>query len=330
MNTFQVGLRTVARKLCGSSSIVAQRLKRTPSILNKLRKEQHMSLKRMQDIAGCRAIVGDVGDVYRIMEYYKQMDFSHELVNTKDYLMKPKASGYRGVHLIYKYKGSTKSAFDDQLIEIQLRTRLQHCWATAVETVDAMNQSAIKFGRGDAKWERFFTLMSAVFAIEEKTAAVPGVPDSPEQIITEAAALISELKVPDKLEKFGRLFNVPDALKKAEYYLMTLDPGTKELIVTGFSKQQTARATQRYEEEEEKTRNIPGVQVVLVSAGGVKALRRAYPNYYADTIAFVKQLWKVLEMDTKRLRLKNDLLEIELDVKEQKFKALKARNKDQG
>ena len=36
------------------NSIIVQRLKRTPSILEKLRREGGMKLDRIEDIAGCR------------------------------------------------------------------------------------------------------------------------------------------------------------------------------------------------------------------------------------------------------------------------------------
>jgi len=39
-------------------AVIAKRLKRTPSIVNKLRRFKGMTLRSMQDIGGCRAIVG--------------------------------------------------------------------------------------------------------------------------------------------------------------------------------------------------------------------------------------------------------------------------------
>ena len=41
-------------------------------------------------------------------------------------------------------------------IEIQLRTSLQHAWATVVETVDAFTNENLKFGAGSDDWKRFF------------------------------------------------------------------------------------------------------------------------------------------------------------------------------
>jgi putative GTP pyrophosphokinase len=56
INTFQATLRNKLKKI-DRDALVAQRLKRTPSILNKLSRIKGMNLARMQDIGGLRAVV---------------------------------------------------------------------------------------------------------------------------------------------------------------------------------------------------------------------------------------------------------------------------------
>ena len=58
MNTFQARLRQVSKKI-DENALVVQRLKRAPSIIKKLKRDQTktMSLSQMQDIAGCRAVL---------------------------------------------------------------------------------------------------------------------------------------------------------------------------------------------------------------------------------------------------------------------------------
>lgn len=53
-------LRTSVLKVDGDA-IIVRRLKRTPSILKKLARFPDMKLHRMQDIGGCRAVVGNCG-----------------------------------------------------------------------------------------------------------------------------------------------------------------------------------------------------------------------------------------------------------------------------
>lgn len=55
LNTFQMTLRTKARKL-ERDVIVAQRVKRLESIHAKLSRQPSMRMTQMQDIAGCRAV----------------------------------------------------------------------------------------------------------------------------------------------------------------------------------------------------------------------------------------------------------------------------------
>ena len=294
MNTFQVRLRANARKVCGPTSVVAQRLKRTPSIIAKLQRapeDQKMSLKRMQDIAGCRAIVPVVSNVFDLQRHYcEEVTHLHELVTLKDYISTPKADGYRSVHMVYKFKSEQNSHFNNQLVEIQIRSQLQHCWATALESVDIMNQSGLKLGIGGNKdWKRFFQLMSAVFAIEEDIGEL-GVAGSEREIKQEAAELAIELDVAARLVNFGRLFQLPVKLSAAAYYLMVLDPVKKELTVRTFLKQHISLATRLYTETEERYQRVVGAQVVLVSAGHVAALKRAYPSYYMDTAMFIHKL----------------------------------------
>jgi (p)ppGpp synthase/HD superfamily hydrolase len=59
INTFQATLRQRLKKI-DQDALVAQRLKRTPSILNKLQRFKGMNLARMQDIGGLRAVVSSV------------------------------------------------------------------------------------------------------------------------------------------------------------------------------------------------------------------------------------------------------------------------------
>jgi hypothetical protein len=75
-------------------AIVAQRLKRLPSIELKLSRNRHMQLTQMQDIAGCRAVLGKVSDVEKLAGVYRQSDAKNpfgrpELVETYDYLQMP-------------------------------------------------------------------------------------------------------------------------------------------------------------------------------------------------------------------------------------------------
>ena len=114
----------------------------------------------MQDIGGCRAIMPSLDDVLDLRALQKRSDIKHTLVREKNYINNPRDTGYRGIHLIYSYKSDKMKTWNGLLIEMQIRTRIQHIWATAVEAVDTFLDNALKSGKGDAEWHKFFVLMS--------------------------------------------------------------------------------------------------------------------------------------------------------------------------
>ena len=79
-------------------------------------------------------------------------------------------TGYRGIHLIYRYKSERSKDYNGLRTEIQIRTKLQHLWATSVETVGLFTGEGLKFSQGSDEWLEFFRLVSELFAIEESLA----------------------------------------------------------------------------------------------------------------------------------------------------------------
>jgi ppGpp synthetase/RelA/SpoT-type nucleotidyltranferase len=171
INTFQSTLRTKVASF--KDGLVAQRLKRMPTIQEKLGLLPTMRLSSMQDIGGVRAILNSIEEVDELVASYEgyadDNNFRHELAPKKDYIRNPsKSTGYRSVHLVYKYNSSYRSArgYNGLRIEIQIRTRLQHLWATAVESMGTFRREALKSRQGDQQWIDFFRAVSNVFAIQ--------------------------------------------------------------------------------------------------------------------------------------------------------------------
>jgi ppGpp synthetase/RelA/SpoT-type nucleotidyltranferase len=98
----------------------------------------------MQDIGGLRAVVREVDYVYKLRDLLLKGRFLHKLVREDDYIRKPKASGYRSLHLVYRYANKYAPEYTGLQIEIQLRTELQHIWATAVETMGIILKQSLK------------------------------------------------------------------------------------------------------------------------------------------------------------------------------------------
>src|SRR5262249_4995050 len=70
LNAFQVNLRARAKRV-EDGALIAQRLKRMWSVLNKLEREEDMKLSQMHDLGGCRAIMSDVAAVDKLFSLYR-------------------------------------------------------------------------------------------------------------------------------------------------------------------------------------------------------------------------------------------------------------------
>lgn len=135
---------------------VAQRLKRLPTMIEKLEREQGR-VTQMHDIGGARAVVPAVTDVYAVRRRLRK---SWTIIRERDYIEKPKDSGYRALHLIVQRKGFA--------IEVQLRSGVQDIWANIVEEVGRERGIGLKFGAGDADVLRGFAAVSELLARFER------------------------------------------------------------------------------------------------------------------------------------------------------------------
>lgn len=295
LNTFQMGLRRTAQKVL-PTALIAQRLKRLPTMLDKLRRMPKTTLTRFQDIGGCRAVVTSLGQVMQIRDAYRRSRMKHKFVRERDYIAAPRPSGYRCIHLVYRYAGRDGSGYDGLQIEIQLRTRLQHAWATAVETVGTLLDQSLKSSEGSADWLRFFALVGSAFAFVERTYPVPDTPGSPAELAREILRLHTKLKVRAALDTYRHALQATEqkGIGESTLFLLSLDPLAKRLNVTSFKATSITSATDAYAEAERQLPSQPGAQVVLVGAHSLATLRKAYPNYFLDTELFLLQLDRAL------------------------------------
>lgn len=126
-----MGLRSVVKTERCRRVEVSQRLKRVPTILDKLvGRESTLSLPRMQDIGGCRAVLDSMDELRRVEARLKK---NRPPAGYSDYIVSPRSSGYRGVHLIVRYDDPEGV---ERNIEVQLRTQVMHSWAITVERFD--------------------------------------------------------------------------------------------------------------------------------------------------------------------------------------------------
>ena len=292
LNTLQMSLRNKAMAVY-PTPIVAQRLKRVPSIIQKLRRFQRMKLSRMQDVGGARAVLPTVAHVDKLRQLFAHGRARHTLANEKDYIREPKASGYRGIHLVYRYHSDKNDSYNGLQIELQLRTRTQHAWATAVETVGTFLGESLKSSQGSEKWLRFFQLIGSGFAMGEGGPLADNVPDDPERLLTDVREAAEQLKVESTLTKFRTTLEVvwQADLVGIKYVLLVLQPKDPGLRIFAF--RELAHAADRYLIEEQRLANTSG-DAVLVRSNSLDSLRRAFPNYFADSRRFIQEMDRLL------------------------------------
>jgi hypothetical protein len=173
---------------------------------------------------------------------------------------------------------------------------LQHAWAAAVETVGTFIQQALKSSQGEAEWLRFFALMGSAIALREKCPPVPDTPTNERELVDELREHNRELDVEGRLTAYQAALSIPRHLgmRGARYYLLQLDPVGRTIKVTGYKLGELEEASRDYSSVERTIRDKPGPDAVLVSVESIAALRRAYPNYFLDTRAFLNEVRRVV------------------------------------
>ena len=282
--------------------IISQRLKRLTSIEYKLDLNENMGLGGMQDIGGYRAVVKDTKDLFKLKKLLERNTNNHKLNRTVDYVDRPKISGYRSIHFIYTYN-SKSDKYENLQLELQIRTKLQHNWATAVETAGILTKTSLKSSQGPDEWLDFFKIVSSLFAIKEEL-----------PVLEEHSELtMEELMI--TCYKFTKKLNVIDILKalrisarqieidkfNGDYYLININVKEKFVNIMTFKKSDFEMASNEYLKLEKSIKENENA-VVLVAATSIKALRKAYPSYFLDTSEFITALEKVND-NCKRLNL---------------------------
>ena len=286
-------------------SLTSRRLKRITSILYKLDINPEMRLGGMQDIGGFRIVVNDIDALQSVKKILaEQIPSSFDLIKIMDYVQTPKESGYRSIHFIYKYK-SDDSNTDGAKIELQIRTRLQHSWAMAVETAGLITRTPLKSSMGSDEWLDFFKIVSSLFAIKEKQPIL--------KVHTEKRYDIYSLM--KLLYEINKKFNHSDTLKalsvsgvhaknekfKNGYYILNIDFQSKIVRIKAYSKDDENKASTAYAELEQGITDKCNA-VVLVSVPKMKELQEAYPSYFLDTSEFIAAIDKMME-NCKKIKL---------------------------
>jgi hypothetical protein len=317
-----------ATKRASKRGVVARRLKMLATIIDKLERpsldgssDNAIQITRMQDIGGCRAIVPDLDSLTKLHEDLGKSRSVHQIIRTIEYLT-PKESGYSGIHLVYScFAGSDEeNEWKKTKIEVQLRTELQHAWATSLEIIDTLEGIKLKTSmEGYPKWRRFFRIAGLLVAHKENCCPI----DENEitGLIEELVKLEKHLEVRKKLAHYSLAIRLTTDKSKLPRRIMTHqgmflvkvhrpeeDENNKFTISTNlvaYSPKDLKIALKELAKCESDSEIMISV---LVAAGDARSLKKAYPNYFGSTTLFQEFLTKYIDPE--------------------KFKADKLRKKD--
>ena len=115
----------------GAVLYTTSRIKSPESGCRKLRQRglpatAQAALTRIRDAVGVRVICAFQDDVYQMAQYLEERP-EFAVLQTKDYISRPKENGYRSYHLIL---GILDGPGKGMTVEVQLRTIAIDCWAS--------------------------------------------------------------------------------------------------------------------------------------------------------------------------------------------------------
>jgi ppGpp synthetase/RelA/SpoT-type nucleotidyltranferase len=140
--------------------------KSTNSIVEKLKRES-IRLTQVQDIAGCRVVVTDSVEQEHVVSKLLEIFPGAGVMDRR----KTPSYGYRAVHIVVKTS--------DKLVELQIRTRLQHLWAEVSEKYGDLFGSEIKYGGGDEQLRELLKKMSDLIgSYEDLELSMPQIAES--------------------------------------------------------------------------------------------------------------------------------------------------------
>jgi len=270
----------------------AKRIKRIDSIRIKLERFRTMRLSTLQDIAGTRLIFKNQASLDEAFMNIRGARRRHVLKKLDDYHGSPKEDGYRGIHLVYQTS-------DGKLIEVQLRTELEHIWATAVETYGTLQQTSFKTGHGDTEWKTFFKVLSSYFAVlENSKPLLEHQMWSDHKIKLKIKSYTRKLQVIERLNAVSSSMEIiVDRRSKArmgKYAILELDMQEGVTRIDIFHQKEISTAINEYTNRELAIKKQSPKNIVFVNIESLESLQKTYPNYFLNSKTLLKRLSKLM------------------------------------
>jgi hypothetical protein len=274
--------------------LTAARLKQMTSIRSKLGRIKS-NLRQMQDLGGCRAVVSGIDQARELVESIRE-NSSHHLKREDSYMDDPRLSGYRSHHLVFAFRprNASESDYEGRLIELQIRSRLQHSWATAVEAVGLYLGENLKAGIGDEDWLRLFELMSFEFAASEGCEYAM---DGSKRRTAEITELNNSLNAAQTLDTLSHAVSDLERIEhdqnhKPRFCLIKYDHQSRQVSVRYLDN--PSKIGGALEHGEGGSQAAGKLSAVVVELDKIENLKKAYPNYFGDVQLFKSSLSRVV------------------------------------
>ncbi len=266
----------------GGEYYIAQRLKRKPQIIRKL-KRLSVRLTQLQDIGGCRIIVQKNNDVDDLVSYLKEK-FSHQseakILKITDYRDRGRdVTGYRSLHVIIERENRT--------IELQIRSRVQHYWAESIERTSVIYGHHLKEMEGDPIVIGYFKVLSDIF-FDLEAGREPGTEKkiNLDRLRAESEKIIS---VSDRNKVLSSFVNedVVKTLSGAEgntealiNWIIVFDWNEGRFVTWEKVGRSTKEAIDTYVRYEKQFTSENDYEVVMIGSSDIESVSRTHSHYF--------------------------------------------------
>ncbi len=267
----------------GSNYYIAQRLKRKPQIIRKL-KRLSVRLTQLQDVGGCRIIVDTNNEVDKLYAYISKKVQEQEqlkLSRATDYRQQGRDdTGYRALHLMFLRDG--------RKLELQIRSRIQHYWSESIERSSVIYGYHLKEKEGHEDVIQYFKKLSDVFyeieAKREPTAFQKLHLDYFRRLAEEIIRKSDKNKVFDSYvnEDIIKTLTAIEARKKSVFnnWIIVFDWNTGAFVSWDVVDRDPEAAIRAYVEHENQFASTQGYEVVLIGSSDVSTIQQTHSHYF--------------------------------------------------
>ncbi|MFN7310094.1 MAG: hypothetical protein ACK5T0_01870, partial [Vampirovibrionales bacterium] len=257
-------------------------------------------LDTMHDIGGIRVMLPTLEDVQLFIKLFPGKRSPIIVKKTYDYLIDAKEDGYRSFHYQLEVPNPKSETLPHLKVELQVRTEIQHAWATAVEVAGFIEHQSFKTGEGDENWKRFFVHASHVLKDLEyfskyEVAAIPHFAHlkSISDLDQDYGFLNKLVLIKEALKNYST-----KSLKKKKQdnkRILVLDLETKQIQDYPENVLEDSLFKDYFALKEKEFQRTKQGHILKINVDDAKKSPKAYASYYLNISSFVTLLQQLLK-----------------------------------